>query len=230
MPPHTDESSDSESTGEEIPFKKTNNAANDNRDEDGSDEEGSDEEEEDVYVVESIVGHEFHKNVLMLNVKWKGYDDPSDQTLEPEEGLLEGAEDAVNEYYSKIGGRPEPPAGKPGRGKRKSMTTSAKATPERTTTKKQKVTKQETNGTDFLGADIPRGIPDWVRDKDHWEENVMKVKTIEVDGVHGLVAYLNWTNGKTTKVSINLCYEKIPLMMLKFYEAHLVFKGNGAEE
>lgn len=24
----------------------------------------------------------------MLNVKWKGYDDPADQTLEPEEGLL----------------------------------------------------------------------------------------------------------------------------------------------
>lgn len=28
------------------------------------------------------------KQILMLNVKWKGYDDPSDQTLEPEEGLL----------------------------------------------------------------------------------------------------------------------------------------------
>jgi chromobox protein 1 len=27
---------------------------------------------------------------LMLTVKWKGYDDPADQTLEPEDGLLYG--------------------------------------------------------------------------------------------------------------------------------------------
>lgn len=62
------------------------------------------------YVVEQVVGHEFAKNVcailssldtiaksdaltmrqgaLLLQVKWKGYDDPSDQTLEPEENLL----------------------------------------------------------------------------------------------------------------------------------------------
>jgi chromobox protein 1 len=126
----------------------------------------------------------------------------------------DGAEDAVKEYYAKLGGRPEPPTAKPGRGKRKSMTTSAKPTPERTTTKKQKLSKQEINGTEISGADIPRGIPDWVGDKDHWEEDVMKVQTIEHDGVHGgLVAYLNWTNGKTTKVSIGLCYEKIPLMV-----------------
>ena len=125
----------------------------------------------------------------------------------------EGAEGAVKEYYSKIGGRPEPLAGKPGRGKRKSMTTSAKATPERTTTKKQKTSKQETNGTEVFGADIPRGIPDWVRDTDHWEEDVMKVQTITHDEDRNLVAYLIWTNGKTTKVSIGLCYEKIPQMV-----------------
>ncbi|GAM34418.1 hypothetical protein TCE0_015f01987 [Talaromyces pinophilus] len=224
MPPHSDDSSDNESTGAEIPFKKTNNAANDSGDEEGS------EEGEDVYVVESIVGHEFQGKILMLNVKWKGYDDPADQTLEPEEGLLEGAEDAVKEYYSKIGGRPEPPS-KPGRGKRKSMTASAKDTPERTTSKKQKTSKQETNGTEvFVGTDIPRGIPDWVRDKDHWEEDVAKVQTITHDEDRNLVAYLIWTNGKTTKVSIGLCYEKIPMLMLKFYEAHLVFKNEGAED
>ena len=125
----------------------------------------------------------------------------------------EGAEDAVKEYYSKIGGRPEPPS-KPGRGKRKSMTASAKDTPERTTSKKQKTSKQETNGTEvFVGTDIPRGIPDWVRDKDHWEEDVAKVQTITHDEDRNLVAYLIWTNGKTTKVSIGLCYEKIPMLV-----------------
>lgn len=93
------------------------------------------------------------------------------------------------------------------------MTTSAKDTPERTTTKKQRVSKQETNGTEELGADIPRGIPDWVSDKDHWEEDVAKVQTITQDEDRNLVAYLIWTNGKTTKVSISLCYEKIPQLV-----------------
>ncbi|RAO69854.1 uncharacterized protein BHQ10_005866 [Talaromyces amestolkiae] len=223
MAPHSNESSDNESTGEEIPFKKTNDAADDS----GNEEES--EEGEDVYVVESIVGHEFQGKTLMLHVKWKGYDDPADQTLEPEKGLLEGAEDLVKEYYSKIGGRPEP-ASKPGRGKRKSVTASAKDTPERTATKRQRTSKRETNGTEDLGADIPRGIPDWVGDKDHWEEDVAKVQTITQDEDQNLVAFLVWTNGKTTKVSLGLCYEKIPQLMLKFYEAHLVFKGEGTEE
>lgn len=224
MPPHSDDSSENESSGEEIPFKKTDDAETESKDEDGS------EDEADVYVVESIVDHEWQKNVLMLKVKWKGYDKPEDQTLEPEEGLLEGAEDAVNEYYSKLGGRPEPPSGKPGRGKRKSMGASAKVTPERTTNKKQKTVKQETNGTETLAADIPRGIPDWVSDKDHWEEDVRKVQTVTRDENKNLVAYLIWTNEKITKVSIGLCYERIPQMMLKFYEDHLVFKGEDAEE
>lgn len=46
----SDESSDNESTGEEIPFKKTNNAENDSGDEEGS------EEGEDVYV-EALASH-----------------------------------------------------------------------------------------------------------------------------------------------------------------------------
>lgn len=94
------------------------------------------------------------------------------------------------------------------------MTASAKNTPERTTAKKQKTLKQETNGTEvFVGADIPSGIPDWVRDKDHWEEDVAKVQTITHDEDRNLLAYLIWTNGKTTKVSIGLCYEKIPMLV-----------------
>jgi chromobox protein 1 len=43
----------------------------------------------DRYTVEKIMGHEFTKDgKLMLQVKWHGYDDPADQTLEPEENLL----------------------------------------------------------------------------------------------------------------------------------------------
>ena len=118
----------------------------------------------------------------------------------------------VKEYYSKIGGRPEP-ASKPGRGKRKSVTASAKDTPERTTTKRQRTSKRETNGTEDLGADVPRGIPDWVGDKDHWEEDVARVQTITQDEDQNLLAFLVWTNGKMTKVSLGLCYEKIPQLV-----------------
>lgn len=39
---------------------------------------------------------------LMLQVKWKGYDDPADQTLEPEENLLYGQPGSDAGSFSKI--------------------------------------------------------------------------------------------------------------------------------
>jgi chromobox protein 1 len=96
--------------------------------------------------------------------------------------------------------------------------TTAKPTTEKPTTKRRKlISKEEANGIEFSEADIGSGIPDWVHDKEHWGRDVVKVQTIENDEVHGLVAYLIWTNGKTTKVSINLCYESIPMLVRRKY-------------
>ncbi|KAK1911974.1 hypothetical protein P3342_012457 [Pyrenophora teres f. teres] len=73
------------------------------------DDEDEDDSEvgEDEFVVEAIHGHRFQKGVLQFDVKWEGYDDPKDRTWETEENM-EGAIDVMNEYFAKIGGRPEP--------------------------------------------------------------------------------------------------------------------------
>ncbi|KAB8224145.1 hypothetical protein BDV33DRAFT_11896 [Aspergillus novoparasiticus] len=219
MPPPVENLSDDESTGESIPY----NDAKEDHDSGAENQEDNDEEaeedEEGVYVVEKILGHDFAKNgTLLLQVKWKGYDDPADETMEPEENLLEGAKDLVEEYYRAQGGRPE----KPQRGKRKSMTR-PKHTPEKSEPKRRRKSRAEaaTETPDEGDADLP----DWVPRSKNWENEVQSVDTILRDAeTSTLIAYLHWKNGKKSKVSLETCYEKCPRKMLKFYEEHLVFK------
>ncbi|KAE8360654.1 hypothetical protein BDV27DRAFT_38073 [Aspergillus caelatus] len=220
MPPPVENLSDDESTGESIPYndaKEDHNSGPENQ-EDNDDEEEEDEEE-GVYVVEKILGHDFAKNgTLLLQVKWKGYDDPADETMEPEENLLEGAKDLVEEYYRVQGGRPE----KPQRGKRKSMT-GPKQTPERSEPKRRRKSRAE--AATETPDDDDGDLPDWVPRSKNWENEVQTVDTILRDAeTSSLIAYLHWKNGKKSKVSLETCYEKCPRKMLKFYEEHLVFK------
>ena len=63
------------------------------------------------YVVEKILGHKFERGTLKLEVKWQGYDDPSDRTWETESNL-QTAPEAVAEYFDDLGGRPERPGKK----------------------------------------------------------------------------------------------------------------------
>ncbi|EDN09897.1 conserved hypothetical protein [Histoplasma mississippiense (nom. inval.)] len=221
MPPALQLSED-ESAGESIPFndaeeqqlvsKKRDMPSDVDEDDSDSGEEG-----DDVYVVEKIMGHEFAKDgTLLFQVKWKGYEDPQDQTLEPEENLVEGAADVVKEYFSIIGGRPEKPSKK-----RKSITGST-PTPDTSTVKRSKKSRDsEANGT----PEIENNVADWVPKTKNWDSQVKSVDTIMRDPPTGnLFVYLNWNNDKKAKVSIQQCYEKCPQKMLQFYEQHLVFK------
>ncbi|GAD97568.1 heterochromatin protein, putative [Paecilomyces variotii No. 5] len=211
MPPPVEDISEDESSGEAIPY--------DNGKESGAEESDEEEEGEDVYVVEKIVGHEFKKDTLLLQVKWKGYDKPEDQTLEPEANLLEGAKDALDEYYAKLGGRPE----KPTVGRKRKSLNEAKATPEKTTQKKPR--KSRGTASAEPAASENDDVPDWVPKSKNWEKDILKVETIMRDPDTGsLMAYLLWNNGKKSRVSIEQCYEKCPMKMLRFYEQHLVFK------
>ncbi|KAE8160137.1 hypothetical protein BDV40DRAFT_220419 [Aspergillus tamarii] len=218
MPPPVENLSDDESTGESIPY---NDAKEDHNSgpEDQEDNDDEEDEEEGVYVVEKILGHDFAKNgTLLLQVKWKGYDDPADETMEPEENLLEGAKDLVEEYYRVRGGRPE----KPQRGKRKSMT-GPKPTPEKSEPKRRRKSRAE--AATETPDDDDGDLPDWVPRSKNWENEVQTVDTILRDAeTSSLIAYLHWKNGKKSKVSLETCYEKCPRKMLKFYEEHLVFK------
>ncbi|OQE88306.1 hypothetical protein PENNAL_c0017G01255 [Penicillium nalgiovense] len=236
MPPPVEDMTDEESG--DIPFRtapETNGKDDQDSPEDGDEEEEEEDEEEGLYVVEDIIDHAWlDDGTLKLFVKWKGYEKIEDHTWEDEDGLLEGAHDIVAEYYKKIGGRPKksaekPTSGKPGR-KRKSMGDSKLAKPspapaaseakrQRRKSTPKEATKQETPSSEDNGAQ-------WLPKGKNWDKDVKEVDTIVREGDAGLMAWLEFNNGHKAKLSVQVCYEKCPLKMLKFYESHLVFKDN----
>ncbi|PYH98802.1 hypothetical protein BO71DRAFT_394963 [Aspergillus ellipticus CBS 707.79] len=229
-PPVPDVSDDESSTGESIPYDDAPEAKR----EQVAKDEDDDENEEDVFTVEKIMGHEWKNGQLQFHVKWKGYDDPADMTVEPEKNLLDGAKDVVDEYFRVLGGRPEKPQAK----KRKSMGRPPKSTAEKQQPepKRRRKSRGETATTppdedDGEGEAEGEGDGDseetttWVPRSKNWENEVENVETIiREPGTTNLLAFLNWKNGKKSKVSIETCYDRCPKKMLKFYEQHLVFK------
>lgn len=65
--------------------------------------------------------------------------------------------------------------------------------------------------------------PNWVPKGKSWEDKVDSVDTIIRDPkTGGLFAFLLWTNGKRSRVSIETCYEKCPLkVFLRFQTAEM---------
>ncbi|KAJ5923261.1 hypothetical protein N7454_008506 [Penicillium verhagenii] len=251
MPPLPDPEDASDEESGDVPFSTANEDATAENGEESS--EGDDDDEEGVYVVESISAHDFLDNViqpirsgigdhmliltqgnLVLHVKWKGYEKKEDMTWEPEGNLVDGARDVLMAYYKKIGGKPAKPSAstpaKPGR-KRKSLG-EAKATPVADTKPEIKRRRKSTAPTD--APETPASIEekedseeptDWLPKGKNWENEVAVVETITRDETsNGLFVLLNWKNGKTARVSIETCYERLPRKMLRFYEDHLHFK------
>lgn len=159
-------------------------------------------------------------------MKWKGYESIEDQTLEPEENLYafiaclfsvafltnwaffrEDAQEAVNEYYERIGGKPQKRSKK-----RKSQPRDSTSTPQLSSKKSKKPTRPSTNGTT---GEIDRSAPSsWVSDSDNWENEINVIDTIVKEHEDGkepkLYVYLQWQNNTYSKVSIQQCYEKCP--------------------
>ncbi|CDM35205.1 hypothetical protein DTO013E5_6648 [Penicillium roqueforti] len=241
MPPPIEDVSDEEVA--DIPYRngpeangKDDRDFHDSRDEGDEEEEDEDEDEEEgLYVVEDITDHAWlDDGTFKLFVKWKGYDKLEDQTWEEESGLMDGASDIVTAYYERIGGRPKRPegprvAGKPGR-KRKSMGDSKPAKPapgpaaSEAKRKRRKSAPKETTSQASHSSE-ENGIQ-WLPKGKNWDKEVKAVDTIVREGEAGLMAWLEFNNGRKAKLSVQACYEKCPLKMLKFYESHLVFKDN----
>ncbi|EOA88284.1 hypothetical protein ACJQWK_01952 [Exserohilum turcicum] len=182
--------------------------ADEDEDEDGSDVG------EDEYVVEAIYGHRFQKGVLQFDVKWDGYDDPKDRTWETEDNM-EGAIDVMNEYFAKIGGRPEPKGQKRKGRPSISGTKSASGTP----TASSKRPKSEK---------AHRVEKAWSPPPGSWEHDVSYVDTVEEmrdpkTGELGKFVYLVWLNQQKTQHPLKHVYQKCPQKMLQYYESHLVF-------
>jgi chromobox protein 1 len=132
---------------------------------------------------------------VLYEIKWVGY--PKDQnTMEPAKNLLPDARDILAAYHKRIGGDPTP-----------SLKRSA-SQKDQTPVKR---TKQE---EDTFGS--------WVPKTQDWEPSVNKVTHIEKDESSGrLVAFVDWKNGKKTKIDMDQIYQHCPRPMLKFYEQHL---------
>ncbi|CBX96122.1 hypothetical protein IAQ61_001304 [Plenodomus lingam] len=171
------------------------------------DKDSGSEEAEDEYIVEKIMGHKFVKGQLVFHVKWQGYDDPNDQTWEPEDNMT-GAVDVMKEYFEEIGGRPEPKGGQ----KRKGRASVAKSD----------------SGTPATVAKRPKQEKQWSPPPGSWEHDVSHVDTVEEQrdpktGDLTRYAYLVWNNQKKTQHPLKHVYQKCPQKMLAYYESHLVF-------
>jgi len=229
MPP-IDIDSESEESLDEIPARKTSRKpqpvkpVEDEPDEEEPVEDADDADEdkaEGEYVVEAIRDHTFDEDgVLRLQVKWKGYDKPSDMTWEPEEQLAEDVADMLEEYYQKIGGRPQQ--------KKKRSREVQSSTPQsgRKGSKSRKLNDSGSSIVESAGSPPLIDRVNWQPPKGSWEDDVQAVDTIEQDK-RGLQVYLQWNNGRKSTHPIETAKKKCPMKLLDFYEQHLVFKPGG---
>lgn len=129
----------------------------------------------------------------------------------------------VDEYYRILGGRPQAPekAQAKGPGRKRKSVGEAKATPEKSEPKRRRKSKVEAT---------PEGdeLSDWLPKGKSWESDVSRVDTIIRDQEsEKLFVYLNWKNGKKTRVSIETTYEKCPqkvCLPMPFYTCVLTFR------
>lgn len=128
----------------------------------------------------------------------------------------EDAPDVLEEYYKKLGGRPQKPTAKPGPKagpgrKRKATADSKSVTPSATAAepkRRRKSAKDEETPPETEGDEDKE---DWVPKGKDWDQELRTVDTIIRDPESGgLFAFLLWNNGKRSRVSIESCYEKCP--------------------
>ncbi|KAA8910048.1 hypothetical protein FN846DRAFT_940463 [Sphaerosporella brunnea] len=184
-------------------------------------EEGEDDGKSvasDEFTVEQIMDHRFERNELYFHVKWQDYPSKKDWTWEPEENLMGGSDEILQEYYRSIGGRPVPKTKKRGRPSTASFMTPAKST------KKSRISIAASTISESPLAETKEGK--WKPPSGNWEDQITHIDTIEKTD-NGLIAYVQWGNGRKSQHDINVVYKKCPQRMLSFYEQHLVFKETG---
>ncbi|KFY12602.1 hypothetical protein V492_03780 [Pseudogymnoascus sp. VKM F-4246] len=188
--------------------------------EEEEEDEDDDEEGEDVYVVEAIKNHMFDEDgKIRFQVKWEGYNKPSDMTWEPEENL-ETAIEIVEDYYNQIGGREfvndeaarelEKVKTAPPR-KRGRAPSGTAAAPKG---KKGKVEKhpKDTTPPKSLEFKVPSGS---------WEHEVKAIEQVEEQDDGTLQVHVFWNGGYRTAHPVEKAYKHCPQKMLRFYEQHM---------
>lgn len=136
----------------------------------------------------------------------------------------DGANDVLEGYYKKLGGRPKKPAAKPGPKhgpgrKRKSTADSKSVTPSAVSSTEPKRRRKSAKAEE-TPAESESVVYDenWIPKGNNWETELNQVDTIIRDSDSGgLYAFLLWNNGRRSRVSIESCYEKCPRKVSKHF-------------
>ncbi|KAM0355802.1 hypothetical protein ACHAPU_000189 [Fusarium lateritium] len=188
--------------------------------EEGSEGEDDEEDlEEDEFVVESIKKHLIDDDgSLKFQVKWEGYEAKSDLTWEPEENLRESAQEILDQYLEKLGGREKLFEETKTAAKTKKRRRATNGTPSTTATTATKRSRREAHPTD---STPPATTKKWSPPAGSWEDEIDTIDACEDEGSGKLIVYLIWKNDHKTKHDVEIIYKKCPQRMLRFYERHV---------
>lgn len=216
-----EDSAHSESTGED-------EVMGEQADEDSLDDDN------DVYVVDRIVGHRKAKGNASYEyrVRWEGYG-RADDTWEPHDNIAESAAPVIDAYWEPFGGYEVNKNATHKQDKNKRKRQSREASPPLAHDSRHRrtvVLAQDANDTasaqEVSASPSAEPIRAWrpPLEMQSWEEDAL-VETLEKDAKNELYVLLEWpeTKGKS-RHKADLVYKKMPQAMLRFYEANLVFK------
>ncbi|KAJ4259802.1 hypothetical protein NW762_007734 [Fusarium torreyae] len=188
--------------------------------EEGSDQEGDEDDDldEDEFIVEAIKNHLIDDDgTLKFQVKWEGYEAKKDMTWEPEENLKETAQEILDQYYERIGGREKIFEETETAAKTKKRRRTTNGTPSTTSTTK----RSRREAPHPAASETPATAKKWSPPAGSWEDEIETIDACEDEGSGKLIVYLIWKNNQKTKHDVEIIYRKCPQKMLRFYERHV---------
>ncbi|KAI1166759.1 heterochromatin protein one [Nemania serpens] len=195
----------------------------DEQDKDDDDDEEEEDLEEDVYIVEKILGHAVQPDgTLKYKVKWEGYEKKSDQTWEEEDNLKENATVVLEEYLESVGGR-ESIIGEA----QTALNTKKRGRPSAGTPVNG--TKRRRNDGHPASATPPASVRAWKPPQGSWEDHVESIDACHDENTGKLIVYLTWKDGQKTQHDTKVIYSRCPQKMLQFYERHVKIVATGSD-
>lgn len=209
-------------------------------------EDDRENDEEDVYVIEKIVRHRRKNKQYLYLVRWENYG-PEDDTWEPHDELMESANEAVDAYWTTLGGF-QPMVTPKGTPKGTPKKRPADVAEERATKRRSTHSMTPSDFTRESKAVEPVHIAKAVKSvdrepiqakiaspvmqiEDTWQAPHHLDSWESLAKILGLVKYkdsklvaLEWLDEpKQSLHEVTVLYEKMPQSMLRFYEKSIVF-------